>query len=88
MIVGAGLSPALTIVFFWQLLAGRSFGILIGLLGVFIFDKIRNIDIGYYYVFLIGINFLGYSFADLLKASGMLSVFFAGYIMGNEKLPN
>lgn len=88
LIIGTGLSPALTaLAFAWQLLAGIGCGLLIGYLGVFIFDKIRNTDIGYYYVFLIGMILLSFGLADLCKASGMLSAFFAGYIMGNKKLP-
>lgn len=88
LIVGTGLNPALTIIsFVWQLVAGVGIGILIGILGALILDKIRNIDTGYYYVFLIGLILFSYSFADLLRASGMLSAFFAGYIMGNKKLP-
>ena len=53
----------------------------------FLFDKIKDNDIGYFYIFLIGIILFSYGIADLCKASGMLSVFFAGYIMGNKKLP-
>lgn len=88
LIVGAGLSPAWTVLSFsWQLVAGISFGILIGTAGVFIFDKIRNIDIGYYYIFLIGLILFSFSVTEFFKASGMLAAFFTGYVMGNKKLP-
>lgn len=88
LIIGSELSPFLTVAsFVWQLLAGGVIGILIGLFGAFLFDKIRNIDVGYYYIFLIGVILLSASFADLLHASGMLSAFFAGHVMGNKKLP-
>lgn len=88
LIIGAGLSPTWTILSFsWQLIAGIGFGVGIGIFGGFMLHKIKNIDIGYYYVFLIGMILLSFGLADLCKASGMLSAFFAGYVMGNKKLP-
>ncbi len=71
----------------WQLGAGVGFGLLIGFAAVFLFRKVRNIDNSYYYILLIGFMFLSFGLADLCKASGMLSVFFTGLVMGNNKLP-
>jgi cell volume regulation protein A len=73
--------------FVWQLGGGILIGIIVGKAGTWLFYRIRNIDIGYYYVFLMGIILFSFALADLCKASGMLSCFFAGYIMGNKKLP-
>lgn len=87
-VAGISISTYSSILFFsWQLIGGVIFGILIGFCGSFFFDKIKNLDIGYYYIFLIGIILLSFGLSDLCKASGMLSAFFAGYIMGNRKLP-
>lgn len=87
-IAGTGNNTFNSIVhFIWQLGGGILIGIVVGKAGTWLFYKIRNIDIGYYYVFLIGIIIFSYALADFCKSSGMLSVFFTGYIMGNKKLP-
>lgn len=75
------------LLFSWQLVGGTGIGILLGLAGAYLFSRIRNLDVGYLYLFLIGIILLSYGLSDLCKASGMLSVFFTGFIMGNRKLP-
>ncbi|MBE0432269.1 potassium/proton antiporter [candidate division WOR-3 bacterium] len=77
--------PAL--MFIWHLLGGAGIGILVGIIGSAIFNRIKNIDVGYFYVCLIGLILLSFGLADFCEASGMLSAFFAGYIMGNKKLP-
>ncbi|MBM4249858.1 MAG: potassium/proton antiporter [Euryarchaeota archaeon] len=66
----------------WQLAAGIGVGLLVGKLGCFLFDRIKVIDRGYFYIFMIGLVLLSYSFANLVYASGMLAVFFAGNTMG------
>jgi potassium/hydrogen antiporter len=73
--------------FFWQLSGGIMIGIAVGLAGSYLFKKIKDLDIGYLYLLLLGVILLSYSFASVVGASGMLSAFFAGYIMGNSKLP-
>ncbi|MCX7883033.1 MAG: cation:proton antiporter [Brevinematales bacterium] len=73
--------------FIWQLIGGVGFGIIIGFIGAIIFNKIKDIDVGYFYLFLIGLILLSFGLADLCRASGMLAVFFTGLIMGNKKLP-
>ncbi len=86
--LGNGLETTASVVHFaWQLTGGIIIGVISGKLGVFFFDRIRNIDIGYYYVLLIGIILFSFSFADICGASGMLSAFFAGYVLGNKKIP-
>jgi len=75
------------LLFIWQLIGGVGFGILFGLMGTFLFGKIKELDVGYFYIMLIGWILFSYSIADLCRASGMLCVFFAGFIMGNKKFP-
>lgn len=75
------------LLFTWQLIGGIAFGIGIGMVGSFLFKKIKDLDVGYFYLFLIGLILLSFGLADLCKASGMLSAFFAGYIIGNKKIP-
>ena len=85
---GAGMDTSESILLFiWQLGGGVVFGILSGRAAIWCFNKIRNIDIGYYYVFLIGIILFSFGIADMSRASGIISVFFTGYIMGNKKIP-
>ena len=84
--VHVGTVEALTS-FLWQLVGGMALGVLCGLVGVLVFKKIKDIDLGYYYLFLIALIILSFEVADLCKASGMLSAFFAGLTMGNKKFP-
>lgn len=88
LIVGSNFSTSYSVLLFtWQLFGGVGFGILTGFIGTFLFNKLRDIDVGYFYLFLIGIILLSFGLADFCKASGMLSAFFAGTVMGNRKLP-
>lgn len=88
LIIGTDINTFTSILLFsWQLFGGVCFGILIGVAGSFLYNKIRNIDVGYLYLFLIGLILLSFGLADLCKASGMISVFFTGFIVGNKKIP-
>lgn len=88
LVLGSGIDTTSSVaLFIWQLAGGVVFGIFTGEAGTFLFNRIRNIDIGYYYVFLIGLILFSYSVADISKASGMLSAFFTGYVLGNKKIP-
>lgn len=88
MMLGTSLSaPFSLLLFLWQLCGGILFGLGLGWLGKSAFDRIRNLDVGYLYVFLIALILLSFGLADFCKASGMLSAFFAGYVVGNSKLP-
>ncbi|MEW5950325.1 MAG: potassium/proton antiporter [Elusimicrobia bacterium] len=71
----------------WQMAGGIAVGILIGYLGVFLFRKIRELDISYSYILLAAVSLLSFSAGDMLKTSGILSVFFAGIVIGNEDIP-
>jgi len=73
--------------FLWQLAGGVGIGVAVGWAGVHLFRALKHVDRGYFYVLLVGIILLSFGLADLAKASGMLSVFFAGYLVGNAKIP-
>lgn len=73
--------------FLWQLIGGILIGILIGKIGCFLFVRTKANDKGYFYILIFGIVLLSFGFADILGASGMLSAFFAGYVMGNNAFP-
>lgn len=75
------------LMFLWSLVGGIGFGCLIGYLGKFLFNKLKDLDAGYYHLFLLGLIFLSFGLAQLCKASGMMAVFFSGFILGNTKLP-
>ncbi len=75
------------LLFLWQLAGGVLMGVLIGNIGKVLLRKLKDIDEGYYYLFLIAIILASYSVASLINVSGMLSAFFAGFILGNNKLP-
>ena len=67
----------------WQFFGGIGIGLLIGKIGVLIFQRVKVLDKGYFYIFLISIILLSFGAADVVKASGMISAFFAGFLMGN-----
>lgn len=71
----------------WQFFGGIGIGLLIGKIGVLIFQRVKVLDRGYFYIFLISIILLSFGAADVVKASGMISAFFAGFLMGNSGIP-
>lgn len=75
------------LLFIWQLIGGLGIGLSIGWAGARLFKKIKEVEAGYFYILLIGLILASYGAADLVGASGMLSAFFAGFLLGNTKLP-
>lgn len=73
--------------FAWQMVGGVAIGALMGYIAVYFFNKIRESDSDYFFVYLIAIVMFTYGVADLAKASGMLATFSAGFVMGNSKIP-
>ncbi|HSQ43203.1 MAG TPA: potassium/proton antiporter [Fibrobacteraceae bacterium] len=74
--------------FLWQLVGGAGIGILSGFLAAKAFRKITELDEGYSFLLLIGLILVTYSLSDHLGASGMLSVFFGGVVVGNSRIPH
>jgi cell volume regulation protein A len=71
----------------WMIMGGITFGLIVGKIGVFLFRFIKLLDKGYLYIYMIAIIMLSYGIADICKASGILSAFFAGFLMGNSNIP-
>ncbi len=77
----------IALTFAWQLVGGVGIGLAVGWLGLQLFRRIKEVETGYYYLLLIGLILASYGAAGLAGASGMLSAFFAGLVIGNSKLP-
>ncbi len=71
--------------FLWKFMAGPALGLLLARAAIKVFDRLNPQDRGYYYVLLLGVVLLTYGAAELVGASGMLSAFTAGLVMGNSK---
>ena len=69
----------------WQLLGGLLVGFVLGKIACFLFDRLKSENRGYYYVLIIGVSIFIYSLAELVKANGIIAVFFAGYTIGNTQ---
>jgi cell volume regulation protein A len=84
--LSSGSSGGLLIVplFLWKFLAGPMIGWLMARVALAAFNRLNPQDRGYYYVLLLAIVLLTYGVAELAQASGMLAVFTAGFVMGNQ----
>lgn len=71
----------------WMILGGIAIGLVVGKVAALLFRFIKSLDKGYFYIYMIAIIMLSYGVADLFNASGVLSAFFAGYLMGNSNIP-
>ena len=69
----------------WQLLGGLLVGLVLGKIACKLFNYLKSENKGYYYVLIIGVSIFIYSLAELVKANGVIAVFFAGYNIGNTE---
>lgn len=69
----------------WQLLGGLLVGFVLGWIACKLFNYLKSENKGYYYVLIIGVSIFIYSLAELVKANGVIAVFFAGYNIGNTE---
>lgn len=76
--------PIIALSFVWQFCAGIGIGALLGWAATVLLNRLRPQDRGHYYVLTLGIVLLIYGVADRARASGMLAVFVAGFLMGNS----
>lgn len=70
--------------FIWRFAVGPLCGFLLAKAAVWLFNRLTPQDRGHYYVLSLGIILLIYGLTELIKGSGMLAVFIAGYVMGNS----
>lgn len=84
--LSSGTSGGLLIVplFVWKFLAGPLIGWLMARIALAAFNRLNPQDRGYYYVLLLAVVLLTYGVSELVQASGMLAVFTAGFVMGNQ----
>lgn len=68
----------------WQFSGGILVGFVLSHVSRFLFDHLESENRGYYYVLIIGVILLTYGSADLIKANGIIAVFFMGYWLGNS----
>lgn len=72
------------LIFLWKFFAAPVIGWTLAKGAIWLYNKINPEERGHYYVLTLGIILLIYGIAEHLRASGMVAVFVAGYIMGNS----
>jgi len=70
-----------------QVVGGVGIGLVVGFAACWLSRFVTNLDKGYFYIYIIAIIMLSYGAADAAKASGILSAFFAGFVLGNTNIP-
>lgn len=70
--------------FFWMFTVGPVIGYAVARAALWVFDELTPQDRGYYYVLFLGVVLLTYGLTEAARASGMLAVFTAGFVMGNR----
>lgn len=76
------------VMLFRQIIFGVLVGLLLSKVSVFILRKIEFEIEGLYPIFTIMVAILAYSISEFLGGNGYLSVFIAGIVMGNSKIPH
>jgi len=72
----------------WQFVGGVFIGYICFKLSKFVFKHLNADNRGNYNVLIIGCILFTYGISDLLKANGIISVFFMGYWLGNTQFPS
>ncbi|MEN6384903.1 MAG: potassium/proton antiporter [Phycisphaerales bacterium] len=70
--------------FLWKFTIAPIFGWLAARFTIWLFNTLRPQDRGYYYVLFLGLCLLIYGLSEMMKTSGMMAVFVAGYVIGNH----
>lgn len=68
----------------WKFAAGIGIGWLLGHAAAWLFNRLRPLDRGHYYILSLAVILLVYGLGEIIGSSAMLAVFVAGYIMGNQ----
>lgn len=71
-------------VFIWKFVAAPFCGWFLAKVSLWLFNRLSPQDRGHYYVLSVGIILLIYGLTEMIHGSGMLAVFVAGYLMGNQ----
>ncbi len=71
----------------WQFVGGVAVGFVCYKISVFVFKHLKSHNRGNYNVLILGCILFSYGIAELLKANGIISVFFMGYWLGNSNYP-
>jgi cell volume regulation protein A len=71
----------------WKGFGGLGIGLLVGLVACWLSKFVTNLDKGYFYIYIIAIIMLSFGVAEVAQASGILSAFAAGFVMGNKNIP-
>jgi cell volume regulation protein A len=66
---------------------GVGIGLLVGYAAYWLSRFVTDLDKGYFYIYIIAIIMLSFGAANAVKASGILSAFFAGLVIGNKNIP-
>jgi potassium/hydrogen antiporter len=69
----------------WQLGGGVLVAFVCSKASRFLFDRLESENRGYYYVLIVGVILMTYGLAGLVKANGIIAVFFMGYWLGNSE---
>lgn len=69
----------------WELAGGVLVAFVCAKASRFFFDRLESENRGYYYVLIIGVILMAYGLAELVKANGIIAVFFMGYWLGNSE---
>jgi cell volume regulation protein A len=85
-VAGQSSSPlSLGIELVWELGGGVLVAFLAAKGSRFLFDRLESENRGYYYVLIVGVILMAYGLAVLVKANGIIAVFFMGYWLGNSE---
>lgn len=71
-----------------QVILGVAFGFALGFLGVLILKWAKLSKNGFDMIFMIALIFCAYAAPAVLNGNGYLSVYIAGIVIGNSKIPN
>jgi potassium/hydrogen antiporter len=69
----------------WELAGGVLVAYACSKASRFLFDRLESENRGNYYVLIIGVILMTYGLAILVKANGIIAVFFMGYWLGNSE---
>jgi cell volume regulation protein A len=81
-------SPAIAVLsLIWQFVGGALLGFVCYKISALFLHYLRSENRGSYNVLMIGLILMTYGIADLVKANGIIAVFFLGFFLGNYNFP-